>query len=746
MAADKKIMAEIETLRLDRPGRVHRHSLVNIIEALRELAATYREEAELWAKSGAKGWKGSEAELYTVATHIDVVATQLDNAGGGAALSVSEPPPMWCGNGELHTPHNWPHADSNIGTVHCGGGHVESDEPQLRPSGNLDQLEAELRESAKRVDALQRTGVSGLDALIADSVRERRGHVRDEFLDPGSPARSDADTQPERKTAHQWNDDPRVDPYVISWSDFGNSAYTQGIDVGSNDWPKSITLTEFERVRDGGAVTVASRIGEQQADGSLLVKAADVTAYLSGAVDTLPGLAAALVPSSVRDMTDEGPENDLGVFGIANTSGLIDEQRAKLDSLRDADDSPPARWCIACTDDRKLAAPGKAICDDCAGLPDDILADAVKLNQQMQRKERTSPIGVPKTWESDTMTADGLRVPGATKAPLLGQPGDAGSGYSHTYVPPGGRVLRFDELLHPVPAAALPPHLSHSQIGNVGDCGVQYRLQRVDKMPQVPQWANIGGTAFHAAVENVERLAAPSHPVPIDWSGFDVELAWKAAFEEQIRIVAASSPVPISVWRASRKGAEGRAWWEVNGPLMLRRYLDARPTEGTLEAAVGTSPVTFIEADLTIDVPTPYGPLPFNAKIDRVTFSEDGRTITIRDYKTSYERPTDTTQLGDYSWVLRTAVGGLAPVKILGTYFDARRGEWTKPVDLLQEHPFEAFQYRVTAAHGQKRALTVGPTPARPSSYCGGCSVRYACPVMNQLAAVAPPPPAPVAP
>jgi hypothetical protein len=68
--------------------------------------------------------------------------------------------------------------------------------------------------------------------------------------------------------------------------------------------------------------------------------------------------------------------------------------------------------------------------------------------------------------------------------------------------------------------------------------------------------------------------------------------------------------------------------------------------------------------------------------------------------------------------------------RILGQYFDARRGTWTEPVDLLQAHPFEAFQYRVTAAHAQKRALTTGPTPARKSDFCGGCAVRYACPIM----------------
>jgi hypothetical protein len=332
-----------------------------------------------------------------------------------------------------------------------------------------------------------------------------------------------------------------------------------------------------------------------------------------------------------------------------------------------------------------------------------------------------------KTWERDTLTADGHRPPGLTQAPTLGQPGDMGTGYSHAYVPTGGRAVTYAELLTPVPAASLPAHLSHSQGNTIGDCATKYRLQRVEGLPQIPQWANIGGTAFHAAVEALEwTIVRRPDSVPITKIGelFDCDGAWKHHFEGQITAVAMTTPVPQSVWRAARKGAEGEQWWRVNGPLMLRRYLDARPDESTMSLPAGAG----IEYDTTVDVPTAYGPIPFNAKIDRVTTrAYPDTTIVIRDYKTSYERPTDTTQLGDYAWMLRLA-GVTDP--ILGTYFDARRGEWTEPVDLLAAHPFEAFQYRVTTAHAQKLALTTGPTPARPSSYCGGCAVRYACPVM----------------
>lgn len=651
MAADKKIMAQIETLRLDRPGRTWRatqdirNDANTLGAALTELAATYREEAELWAKSGAKGWKGSEAEKYLVAQHIDDVAAQLDNAGGGAALSVSQTEPA---------------------TTH-----------------------------------------ERLDDLVSAAVAEGRGLLR--------------------KTAYEWNDDPSVDPFVVSWSDFGNSAHALGMTFGKDD---PITRAEFERARDGGAVTVGHRV-KAEIGPTATGETHDVAAYLKGEVDTLPGLTEALVPSSVTS----APEAD---------NPFAEQARAKIATLPD--------FCTMCDTDMhrchgcgEPVEHGKYACAQCELIHADgppfasaeDIADAglvLDPNGSEHGPDDRNYSKLPKTWETDTMTADGHLLPGVAKAtaPPLGQPGDMGAGYSHDYVPPGGRRLTFADLLTPVPMASLPAHVSNSQVGTVGDCAAKYRMQRVEGLPQIPQWANIGGTAFHAAVEAFERTMAKLQASrDVTFQDYDTELIWKHHFEAEINRVQATTTVPISSWRSSRKGAEGRQWWEVNGPQMLRRYLDARPAAHT--ALIGADGALAIELELTVDVPTPYGPVPFVAKLDRVTLYawQDGQNpgLMIRDYKTSYERPTDTTQLGDYAHVL--LLNGLNPaVRIFGSYFDARRGEWTEPVDLLAAHPFEAFQYRVTSAHAQKHALTTGPTPARPSSYCGGCSVRYACPVM----------------
>jgi hypothetical protein len=320
---------------------------------------------------------------------------------------------------------------------------------------------------------------------------------------------------------------------------------------------------------------------------------------------------------------------------------------------------------------------------------------------------------------------------------MLGQPGDMGAGYAPSYVPVGAVPMTYNDLMTPVAAAVLPPHLSHSQIETLGDCPAKYRGSRLGGTTaapgviEIPQWANIGGSAFHSAVEQVELWAAvPGAAV----AGADMaETLWREHFDAEILRIEQSQPVPRDRWRAANKGAEHEAWWNANGPEMIRRYLAARPDQSTLQVQFGdpaTGQTTVaIEWEVEALVPTPYGPVPYKAIIDRVTWDERRGAYVIRDYKSGKRAPDDTSQLGEYAHMLRLAGKVFADAKIYGTFFDARKGEWTPEVDLLDAWPLDWFVYRVTSAYAQKLALTTGPTPARPSSFCGGCSVRYACPI-----------------
>lgn len=58
-----------------------------------------------------------------------------------------------------------------------------------------------------------------------------------------------------------------------------------------------------------------------------------------------------------------------------------------------------------------------------------------------------------------------------------------------------------------------PPHLSPSQISSMLTCGEQFRLQRVERVPQRPMWASIGGTVVHKLTEELDReWYAENHP------------------------------------------------------------------------------------------------------------------------------------------------------------------------------------------------------------------------------------------
>lgn len=49
--------------------------------------------------------------------------------------------------------------------------------------------------------------------------------------------------------------------------------------------------------------------------------------------------------------------------------------------------------------------------------------------------------------------------------------------------------------------------LSPSQISSLLTCGWQFYLTRVEKVPERPMWAGIGGNAVHAMTEDLDREA-----------------------------------------------------------------------------------------------------------------------------------------------------------------------------------------------------------------------------------------------
>jgi len=102
----------------------------------------------------------------------------------------------------------------------------------------------------------------------------------------------------------------------------------------------------------------------------------------------------------------------------------------------------------------------------------------------------------------------------------------------------------------------------------------------------------------------------------------------------------------------------------------------------------------------------------------------DGVAI-IRDWKTGSMTPDDR-QLCTQAWGLRMA-GWQGP--ILVQFFDARKGVFSSPFDPFERMSWDDVRYFVLSADATRRQPVL---PARPSDFCGGCSVAYACPIVAQ--------------
>jgi len=52
----------------------------------------------------------------------------------------------------------------------------------------------------------------------------------------------------------------------------------------------------------------------------------------------------------------------------------------------------------------------------------------------------------------------------------------------------------------------LPEHVSYSAFTTYMDCGFQYYLGRLMQVPEEPSVWSVGGSAFHTACENYDRV------------------------------------------------------------------------------------------------------------------------------------------------------------------------------------------------------------------------------------------------
>lgn len=286
-----------------------------------------------------------------------------------------------------------------------------------------------------------------------------------------------------------------------------------------------------------------------------------------------------------------------------------------------------------------------------------------------------------------------------------------------------GAMYTWGEIMTPVPTEL--KHWSHSQIETLNQCGLRYRATRLDEREQVPQWASIGGSAVHACVEFVER--ALTHDKAM---AFLLPELWKERLEAEIAMAAAASSVPMEDWRASNGGREGYDWWRVEGEAMVERYVQMRTGESDARELLKLGDELALEAEVTTSVRGPLGELEFTARIDQAWRLPDG-SILIVDIKCGSMKPPTTFQLGSQAHTLLRRHFEQIPggTRILGCFYDARKGIFTPAVDLFKDHPFEELQAQVHMAEAKRRAGLYAPTP---NNLCAACPVKYACPAFTK--------------
>jgi len=303
-------------------------------------------------------------------------------------------------------------------------------------------------------------------------------------------------------------------------------------------------------------------------------------------------------------------------------------------------------------------------------------------------------------------------------------------------------------VTYPAPRA----HLSHSYVETVEKCGLSALLSDASRAghlgPRRPSWSLIGGTAFHLAIESIERAAISiggAAPVPDGATG-----DWAAMWDEALNQAIADAEAQLagtpyasnSTWHVANRGLEGYDWWRVEGLAMIERYVkhhdDAWRAKHTLlqvpsEPTNANSPrVPVLEfAYATVITPPGGSPITVEGRMDAAWMSLDqaeypAATLEIVDHKAGKSVPTDPFQLRQYADVLRsTYLPANFGLRIVGRWWLARKGLYTAPIILYPIHGRAEIDYRYRAA--QRVMANAAFTPS-PSNMCSSCGLVDYCP------------------
>jgi RecB family exonuclease len=260
--------------------------------------------------------------------------------------------------------------------------------------------------------------------------------------------------------------------------------------------------------------------------------------------------------------------------------------------------------------------------------------------------------------------------------------------------------------------------LSHSAVEDYSQCGEKYRLRRIAKVPQVPSWALVGGSAFHVVTEHLDNL-------DFGYDDGGPETFGEAMLEEIDLRIQESGVLP-EYWTASGRASkewpdkENKDFWLSQGPIWLstyRRFLASSPWQVWITP--DGQPAVELELDWFI------GDVQVRGFIDRIYENVVTGALAVIDIKTGSREP-GPKQLITYHnglsalWRAREWPG--EPPR-WGAFYMARKGFMSEPVDIATPDDGRLEHDYAKAALGIESQIFLPST----SALCGSCSVRDYC-------------------
>lgn len=277
-----------------------------------------------------------------------------------------------------------------------------------------------------------------------------------------------------------------------------------------------------------------------------------------------------------------------------------------------------------------------------------------------------------------------------------------------------------------------PDHSSVSQANLAGECGLKWWLSKRRGAPERPSWALVGGKAFHEVVQQIEITFDGG----ANLSGPDIQQLWKVHFALAVEETERENPLfPQATWHASNKGKEGEAWWNLDGPEMVHRYLqwaaNFRAQGWELLRTQDGRKVVELEFMAWL------GGGPVKGFIDSAWYHPGKNMIAIIDWKSGKTQPADYFQQATYRHALEPLVEPSLradlPRTWAGAFWDAREGALGKLVNLDERHPKAEVEMRLSGPRRIDAAGLYMPNVNTGYGGCNSCSLKRSCPVGSRI-------------